>query len=94
MTISSKRAWAAAAGLLAMCLTACCPAPALKPVVAVPELPALPTIQATEFVPVRPNDPESPLVIEPSVYTRLVTRDILTRETLEQCQEMLRELTD
>lgn len=77
------RAWAAAAALLAMTLTACCPAPALKPVVQVPELPTLPTIQAGEMQ-----------CLDAQVYERLVLREVIHRETLEQCQEMLREMVD
>ena len=78
---TSNRARALAAAVSAMVLTvACCPAPALKPVVAVPELPALPTVQAAELQ-----------CLDRDVYVRLVTREVLHRETLEQCQEMLKE---
>ena len=83
MTTLSKRAWAAAVVFPAMVLVACCPAPALKPVVQVPELPALPTVKAGEMQ-----------CLDADVYARLVTREVIHRETLEQCQEMLREMVD
>lgn len=77
------RAWAAVSVLLLLALSACCPAPALKPVVAVPELPALPTIKATSLH-----------CLDAQVYETLVTREVLHRETLEQCQAALREMVD
>ena len=75
------RARAVGSGLLLLALSACCPAPTLRPVVQVPELPVLPTIKA-----------EALRCLDDGTYTALVTREVLHRETLEQCQEMLREL--
>ena len=84
MTTSSTRARALAAAVSAMVLSvACCPAPALRPVVQVPELPVLPTIQASEVQ-----------CLDRGVYVKLVTREVIHRETLEQCQAALRELVE
>ena len=71
----------AAAALLAM-MTACCPVGALKPVVELPRVPPLPTIQAEEWDRC------------PDVYPRAVERELLIRGTLADCTTILEEMTD
>ena len=72
----------AAAALLAMTVTACCPVAALKPVVELPRIPPLPTIQAEEWNRC------------PDVYARAAERELLIRGTLADCTTILEELTD
>ena len=71
-----------AAGASALWLTACCPAGALKPVVEMPRIPPLPTIQAEEWDRC------------PDVYPRAVERELLIRGTLADCTTILEELTN
>jgi hypothetical protein len=65
-----------------MTVTACCPVAALKPVVEMPRLPPLPTIQASEWDGC------------PGVYPRAVERELLIRATLQDCTTILEELTN
>ena len=62
--------------------TACCPVAALKPVVDLPRIPPLPTIQAEEWDRC------------PDVYPRAVERELLIRGTLADCMVILEEMTD
>ncbi len=68
--------------LMAMTVTACCPVAALKPVVEMPRIPPLPTIQAEEWDRC------------PGVYLRAVERELLIRGTLADCTTILEEMTD
>lgn len=67
--------------LLAM-TTACCPVAALKPVVDLPRLPPLPTIQAEEWDRC------------PDVYARAAERELLIRGTLADCMAIVEEVVD
>jgi hypothetical protein len=68
--------------LPAMVLVACCPVAALKPVVELPRIPPLPTIQAAEWDRC------------PDVYPRAVERELLIRGAFADCTTTLEEMTD
>ena len=68
--------------LMAM-VTACCPVVApLRPVVELPRVPPLPTIQAEEWDRC------------PDVYARAAERELLIRGTLADCMAIVEEVVD
>jgi hypothetical protein len=68
---------------MAMVATACCPAPALKPVVDPPRLGELPTINRTELQ-----------CLSAETYDRLLARELIIRATLADCQAIVETMTE
>jgi hypothetical protein len=66
-----------------MTVTACCPVAALRPVVEMPRIGELPTIERSELA-----------CLSAETYDRLVARELILRAAFVDCTTILEELTD